>query len=85
MIKAYYMPIKSLTRQLVSKESCGPTHHNNCVTNADWCNAECAEQNAARGHETFVVCTDGRGLVWVAIKDKLPANWTTGTIGGVHD
>ena len=82
MLRAYFMPTKSLTAQLVGKEPCGPTHHKECLTNFDWCNAECTEQNTKHGREVFVVCCDEKGTVWVAIKDKLPTNWVS---NGVHN
>lgn len=79
MLKSYFMPSKSLTAQLIGKDSCGPTHHKDCRTNYDWCQAECLEQNAKHGHQVFTVCHDGEGTVWVGLKDKTPANWVAAT------
>lgn len=71
MRKTFYISSMALTAQLTSGARCGDTHHKGCVTNLDWCNAECAEQNKKYGHEVLVVCcsTDGDS-VWIAVASK---------------
>lgn len=69
MRKGYYIASMSLTARLAIADKCGETHHADCRTNVDWCNAECAEQNARRGKEIFAVFHDEHN-VWIAVSSK---------------
>lgn len=75
MANDYYIQSKALTAKLIGREGCGPTSHANCVTNYDWCLAEVQAQNDKHGHEVYVVRHGELGTVWVALKEKPPANW----------
>lgn len=80
MSKSYFIPTRALTTQLRACEPCGETCHKGCTTNLEWCVAELKAQNTARGREVFVINEDGHGNVWLALKDKPPANWSV--VGG---
>lgn len=82
MSESFFIPGRSLTAQLVAKGPCGPTCHEGCATNYEWCLAECSAQNAKCGKPFLMVCNDNKGHVWIALKDRAPANWSAH--GGVE-
>ena len=76
MSKIFYSPARALTVPLIAREACGPSCHPGVTTNLEWCEAECKQQNKTRGKDYFEVVQDEDGNVWIALKDRAPANWS---------